>query len=407
MMTRLARWLRGWVLAHAEGSDVGELINEAVRHGVEIWRVRRAGHAWTLRVGAAGWTGLDALARDRGVALRSERRVGAPYLLARVWRRRVLALGALGFVLAAWLLGSFVWVVDVSGASEVAPEAVLRAASELGLARGTFRPAIDRDRVARLLPMLLPNVSWATIRIRGTRATIEIAEEAQVPPEFQPSLHPADVVAGRDGVITSVLVLTGQALVRPGDTVSAGQVLIRSTVESVPRGYDPTDPRAPRMAMLVRARGRVEALVWYHQYLELPAVKALDTPTGRTYTRYQVVVAGRNYAIWGWRRPPFSPFAVETRAWRPGWPAGGIEFVRTTYMEVHRRVVAIPAASAEDEARRRARAEVAAELPPGARIRGETADVIVQTPTRYGVIVQVETEQDIGVTQEVPGAGSS
>ncbi|MBE3589599.1 MAG: sporulation protein YqfD [Firmicutes bacterium] len=408
MARRLLAWLRGWTLMRAEGAGVEGFVNAALRRGIELWRVRRAGGAWLMYVAAAHAAGLQALAGEHGLALAVVRQAGWPFLWKRFLRRRVLVAGVVATAALGYLGASFIWIVDVEGTSQVPSGEILRAAAQLGLYPGAFRPSVDADRVARRLPLLVPQVNWANVRLSGTRATIVVAEERRVPPEMQPSSAPADIVAKKDGVVTSVLALAGQPLVKPGDTVSRGQVLIRAEVEAVPPGLNPDDPAAPRVRMLVRARGTVRARVWYDRYLEVPAEMLKEAPTGRTYARYRLTVAGASVTLWGWSPVPFRHFRTEVERHALSWRGVTlpVEWRVERFVEVQRAAAGLDPGRARELARRQALAQVLAEVPPDARILDESAEIVLSTPTRFGVRVRLETEEDIGTAAERASPGS-
>lgn len=408
MARRVLAWLLGWVLLRAEGPDVGDLVNVALRRRIDLWRVRREGDAWIMYASAARWPELRDLAEERGWRVAVVRQAGWPYLWRRFLRRRVLVAGVLVSLAAGYLLASFVWIVDVQGVSQVPPDEVLRAAARLGLYPGAFRPMVDPDRVAERLPLLVPQVNWANVRLAGTRATIVVAEERRVPPDQWPSTATADVVAAKDGVVTSVLALSGQPLVKPGDTVSRGQVLIRSEVEVVPPGLNPDDPAAPRARMLVRARGTVRARVWYDRYLEVPAEMLRETPTGRVYRRYRLVVGHTALTVWGWAPTPFQHFRIELDRHPLAWRGVSlpVEWRVERLVEVQRAAAGLDMDRARELARRKALGAVLADVPPSARVLSESAEIVLSTPTRFGVRVRLETEEDIGAVVERASQGS-
>ncbi|MBX6351274.1 MAG: sporulation protein YqfD [Clostridia bacterium] len=404
MAEKVGRWLSGWVRVEARGARLAELVSAVARAGHPVFAARAAPDAWTFSAPRGALPAIEAEALRLGLSVRVVGRGGLPELARRLARHPSLLAFGLGLALLLWLASSFVWIVAVEGASEVPAPAILAAARDLGLAPGAFRPSLDRDRVARLLPVLIPRLSWATVSLRGTRAVIRVAEEAEPPPELLPASRPADLVARRDGLVTDVLALAGQPAVRPGDIVAKGQVLVRGRVEAVPRGYDPADPRAPRMTMDVRARGEVRARVWYHRYVEVPARARAATPAqGRGFTRYRLDVFGRSLILWGRREPPF-PFVVSERAWPS--PTSPVALVREDV-----RAEAPPAREVSPDealaaARRTAVAEVAGGLGRGARVVRATAELVVRTADVYGVAVLVETEEDIAETREFAPSAS-
>ena len=133
-------------------------------------------------------------------------------------------------------------------------EAVLEVASEVGLYPGVQRRNVDRHEVQKALLLRIDELSWATVRMSGTMAVIEATLRMGLDPS---STRPGDVVAARDGIVERMMVLSGHALVAPGDTVKRGDILIS--------GFIPPDDPAHRQMLeageppYVRAEGIVTA----------------------------------------------------------------------------------------------------------------------------------------------------
>lgn len=75
----------------------------------------------------------------------------------------------------------------------------------------------------------LEDVGFLTINIKGIRAEV-VVREAPVKPEIVDKNKRADVVAVRDGVILEVGAKAGKEMVKEGDAVLKGEVLISGLV---------------------------------------------------------------------------------------------------------------------------------------------------------------------------------
>jgi small GTP-binding protein len=113
----------------------------------------------------------------------------------------------------------------------------------------------------------LPEVSFVEVNIQP-RAKVKVVEK-KTP---APSQGPCHIVAKKEGVIDSILVLEGQGMVKEGDLVKKGQVLISGAIYPPLPEPDPAKPE-PQLSdqkpvSFVNAQGVVYGKYWYRFYGE-------------------------------------------------------------------------------------------------------------------------------------------
>lgn len=168
---------------------------------------------------------LRGLAEKFHIDCRVTRMGGVSALVARA-KARITVVAAFGvaLILSALYL-SRVWIVDVRlirGAE--APTGVEDALADSGVAVGASVMDIDTE-LAALRLNALEGCAHASVEREGVVVVAEIACEEPSPGLYDIS-YARDLVALCDGVIASVNVKSGTAMVKPGDTVRRGQVLI-------------------------------------------------------------------------------------------------------------------------------------------------------------------------------------
>ncbi|MBQ3031375.1 MAG: sporulation protein YqfD, partial [Anaerotignum sp.] len=147
--------------------------------------------------------------------------------LRRFRRRQVWSAGLLCFAAGLYLLSSFIWTVEVEGNERLEAETLLSACKEMGLRPGAWKRGIDTEAVTNGLLINFSDISWVSVGIKGTDATIRLAETIeQAAPIDRDS--PCDIVAAQDGVIVQITAERGTPKVQPGDVVKKGDILISS-----------------------------------------------------------------------------------------------------------------------------------------------------------------------------------
>ncbi|RKO66236.1 sporulation protein YqfD [Desulfofundulus salinus] len=415
---RLMNFIIGYVTITIRGEVPEKFINMAAARGIFLWDITRLGEQ-TMRANVR----LNAVRPLRHIARRTRCRfhitwrVGLPFLWMRLARRKALAFGAVLFVLGLYLLSSFVWTIEVTGNRRVPTKDILSVASGAGLNRGVPKWRLDCPAVERTLKTKLPTISWAGVYVKGTRVTIEVVEKT-LPEEKNQS--PAHITAIKAGLIKEVLVFSGHAAVKEGDTVVPGQILISGIIpppeeprpEQLPATETQREQSVPRRPTYVHAAGIVRARVWYEGYGEAPLVENGERFTGRQVTRVCMKIKGREIILAGPQKIPFLHYQTETSVKKPPpWRnlQLPVELVISKYREVENYRLVRDRAEARRLAGERALHAVQKQLPQGARIVHKQLDELVVKEPESLVRVKafVESLEEIGTEQPfTPGEES-
>ncbi len=275
-------FLRGCVIIRINGRKPERLLERMREAGIELRDVRSLGpYEVEAALPAGDFRRLRTLARKSRCRVHIVGKRGLPFHTRRVWRRPALwvtALLALGLIAFA---STRILTVRVVGLERVPEALVLRALRERGVYVGSPKPDEELLSLAAYVRGYDARIAWAEIKLNGVILTAEIVEN---PREvvFLDSDVPADVCAVKDGVITYVEAYEGKALVAKGDSVSAGDVLISGMIE------------LPDTAgsLLVHARGRVMANVYYFGEAAADATAPALVDTGNSASYRKVLVCG-------------------------------------------------------------------------------------------------------------------
>ena len=153
------------------------------------------------------------------------REIGLARSLGGLLRRRGFAALLALCVAGAVIVPRFVFFYEVVGNETVPDAQILRALKSLGVGFGTYGPGIHPQELKNKMLLLVPKLQWFTVQQNGMRARVVVRERPEKLP-VEERRAPIDVVASRDGVITSVSALEGNCLCAPGQAVKEGQVLI-------------------------------------------------------------------------------------------------------------------------------------------------------------------------------------
>lgn len=375
--------LIGAVKVRVRGPNPARFLNLCVSSGVPVSGVREEDGALIFYTVPWRYRELRPLALKARSKPEVIGRSGLWFLWLKARRRKALVATILALSGVLYYLSGSIWAVDVRGNSRVSRERILAAALKAGLYKGVRKAAVSTEFIDASIMRDIPELGWVYTSIHGTVALIEVREKVDHPLE-----RPGDIVARRDGLVKSVLVLSGQPLVKAGDTVKAGDILIAG------------DPSAPSGG----ARGEVVATTWYKAALEVPLREIQPRRTGRKVELRLLSVGGKLLPLFGSRAIPFQWYEIEDNETQGGeGPRKTISVITRTYYELAWIEVERSPAEALDVARKRLEDIVRRQLPPSVKLIDFSIEVKI-APDR-GVLTATgfaQAEENIAVVRPWP-----
>lgn len=389
MYRKVLNYLRGQVTVEVESAAPERVLNLCAAHGIPFWDL-----TWLSELRLRATIDRAELPRLRQVLTQTDavltvvRTKGAPEVW-RQYRRRYVLLAAAGLLMLVMALGStHIWAFQVTGNDTVPTETILRTLEKYGVALGA-RSRIRQEELRNHVLLELPDVVWLTVNMRGCTAHVQVVER-QRPPHLYTDGEITNVVAARDGLVTNVQALDGEAQVMAGSTVTAGQVLISGVVDSDRRGY-----------RLLHGMGQVWARTWYELSVSVPlTVREKGRETGAV-TRLAVDVGRNRIKIYG-KGSMTGPDCDKMTLYHQARLPFGLTLPVTLVTERTVRYAAGEAERSPEEARAEGEAQLMAQLRTALAQRDGSLlhhrfDAVRQG-TQLVVTLHAECEEQIGVS---------
>ena len=217
-------------------------------------------------------------------------RGGLPFYLRRMRPRIVFFAGFAAVLILFHLLTGYIWTFEVTGCETVSPGQILRALEEEGIRRGTPIASVDPVALRNSILCKHHELIFLTMRFEGSHAVVEV-HERRFPPEIADDSVPRNLTASHSGLVTSVLLRQGTALVSPGDLVDPGDMLIGGWLH-IPILQPRSSFTEEYTDIPVRADGEVYARVWTDYRTVCPLETASKQYSGETKSRFAIVFGG-------------------------------------------------------------------------------------------------------------------
>ncbi len=150
---------------------------------------------------------------------------GLPSYINRYKKRYGLLVGALFFIIMLYLISLFVWDIRITGNDNISEQQILGELKKQGMVSGKLKERFNIKSIENGFLSDNPEISWISINLRGTVAFVEVREKKKDVKIIDTS-KPSNIYASRDGVIASVTSYMGYKVVKVGDTVTAGDLIV-------------------------------------------------------------------------------------------------------------------------------------------------------------------------------------
>lgn len=402
LMLRITNYIHGIVRIRIQGAVPEKFINLCLARGIFLWGITKRDDELLACLRLPDFFRIREVTRRSATRVRVAGFSGLPFVVRRIKRRKMMVAGAILFFLILRTLASYVWFVDITGVKTLPGERVREIAGREGLRPGAPKDGVDIKAVERELMLGLPEAAWVGINMTGTRAVIEIVEKT---PPREEDKSPADIVAVKDGVISELIVIAGQAAVKKGDTVKKGDLLVKGLITETPPPGDREAPELSVPARPVRAGGIIKAQVWYESYGEAGLVRTVARRTGNQLIGVTLEIGGNVITL---KKAPDQPFAhYETEVTHkklPVWRNSEltVESTISVFHELLHETEEITPEQARDLARAQALRRVQDIIPEGAQVLARNVEILkTAEPGLVRAKVTVETIEDIGQTKNI------
>lgn len=284
-MWRLIWFLQGYVQAELRGASPEWALERLSNARVAFLRVQRIDDfTIALLILRKDVLKAEAAARKAMCELAVVREMGFGKTFGGLWRRRLFALGLVLCAAGAFVIPKFVFFYDIVGNETVPDAEILRALHSLGVGFGTYGPDIQPQALKNKMLLLVPELQWFTVQQSGMCAHVVVRER----PEklaVEERRAPMNVVAAKDGVLTSVSSLEGNCLCAPGQAVTEGQVLISAYTD------------LEFTTRVSAALGEIYAETLTHKQVVCPDTALFKQPNGKTARRISLLVGEKRWNI--------------------------------------------------------------------------------------------------------------
>jgi len=397
MFEKLSRYYQGRVYIKAQGEGFTRFINQAVKDGIIFYNARKNSDSFVAEINTSDFKRLRSAAKQAGIKLTIRTKYGFPFVARRWQRRKGLLVGLFIIFTALTILSQFVLSISVVGNDRISSDQIIAEAQKVGLSKWNLKRELDLDEMSKQLQENVSDLVWVTMEERGTNIQIRVVEKT-LPKKI---LFQGDLIAAKTGFVEDVIVIQGSPVVKEGQTVKAGQVLIKAAGGMTEYSFDMEGKTSAKQNAVdaPAAKGFVRGRVWYSAEKKVPHQEEITEKTGKIANGWGIKISDRVIMITN-QNSPYTESEKETQCYAlPLWRNWRfpVEIIKTKYEETQKVQVERTVSVARELAERLARETLKSQIPPEAKVLQDKIRILSSEQGVEFIRVEVETFEELGV----------
>lgn len=265
-MLFLYRFFSGVLLVEFFGVYPEKLLNLCAKNGINIWSARFVKQKIRCFITVKDFLKLPKILRKSGIRVHILEKKGFPFFIKKYKKRSGFFVGIVLFFTFLQVMSAHIWVIDVEGVKKVPESEILTICEDLGIKPGILKKTINAKNSAQKLLLKSGKLAWASFNIEGSCLTVNVTEITE---KAEDNSVPTNLKASADGVITHIDVTSGNCVVKVGDVVKKGDLLVSGIIENA------------NGTRFVHSIGEIIAVTESEVVLEEKFLNKVTYPTGR------------------------------------------------------------------------------------------------------------------------------
>lgn len=226
-MLWLYRYIKGYLLIKISGPNAYELINKSSFSKTPIFCCRYVKGEVLGFITIENFKFLRKNKRGVKCKVKILKKYGLPFIIARYKNRYGILLGVIIFFAFLQFMSGFIWNIDVEGNKKITDNEILTVCSKMGISEGTKKSKINTIYSAQQLLLKNENLAWCSLNIENCNLTVNVTEVKKK----EEGKKFSNLIASDDGVVEKIDVTSGNVLVKVGQEVKEGDVLVSGIIE--------------------------------------------------------------------------------------------------------------------------------------------------------------------------------
>lgn len=281
VMNNFKKYKKGIITLEIQSLMPEKFINLLWKNGVVAKNIKKINITTVvLEVKLSDYGEISKVAKRTDTRVKIIGRKGMSFFLMKLKSRSAFLIGVIMFGSIIYYLSTFVWNIEINTETYISPYELRNEIKALGVIPGLKKKNINVYDIENKITRNNDEIMWVKARIDGVKLKVDVIER-QSPPVIVSNQTPCNLIASKDGIVVRVYTTDGTAIVKNGDMVQKGDILVKGEQGKEGSVYP------------VRAQGEVIAKTFYEEIKEVPLNKMSRVRTGNIISNFYIKFANK------------------------------------------------------------------------------------------------------------------
>lgn len=224
IIKKIVEYLVGYVFFEIKGTETERFLEECSKQNINLYNISVIKNTTQMKASVRDYKKIQKI-KIKGLRRKIIKKWGIRFPLHKHRKRTGFATGFLLMILLLIFLSGFIWKIEISGNTKISDNLLIQTLKHYGVYEGAKKNKLNITQIENKIKNDLYDLSWITINLDGSIASVEV-KERYVKPVSEDRSRPSNLVAQMDGQIVKMEITKGKPMVSVGDAVVKGNLLV-------------------------------------------------------------------------------------------------------------------------------------------------------------------------------------
>ena len=282
---RVSNFIKSYVIVNLNTKNYEKVLNILRRKNIIMWDINKLQDGISFKIYKKDFEKNKQFFQDANI--KPIKKIGVMFKLNKLYLRVGFVVGALLIFLYAFIFCSFAWDIKVIGNEKLKENDIVKYLSDNHIKTPIKINKINNKYIEDLIYSNFNDIKFVEAHIEGIKLVLFVKEKKET--EYAISENtPTSIVSNKQAVICKTIVKHGELLVKEGDVVSVGQLLVQGTKKD-----------KDNVSKLINSDATIFGYTYYNLTLNEPKIHSIKKETGKTNNIFKLLIKDKNIKIFG------------------------------------------------------------------------------------------------------------